>query len=79
MLTLGEISLSKEHCDVCTESTPSGESAIDGATSNKDIVDSPTSLLPQEVRLLYNVYSDIAVYSKHTSMTYWHKHRTKVS
>ena len=61
---------------MCTESTASGESAIDGATSNivKDIVDSPTLPLPQEkVRLLYNVYCDIiAVYSKHTGMTYWY-------
>ena len=44
---------------MCTESTASGESAIDDATSNKDIIDSPTSPLPQEeVRFLY---SDITV------------------
>ena len=50
---LGEISLSKEHCDTCAESTATGESAANGTTSNKDIVDSPTSpLLQEEVRLL---------------------------
>ena len=66
MLTVGEITLSKKHCIMCAESTASGESAIDGATSNKDIVDSPTSPLPQEeVKFLY---SDITVYSEHTNV-----------
>ena len=64
---------------MCTESTASGKSTIDGATSNKDIVDSPTSPHPlEEVRPLYNVYCDItAVYSKHTSMTYWYNIQLK--
>ena len=37
---------------MCTESTASGETAISGAESNKDIqfVDSPTSPLPQELK-----------------------------
>ena len=62
LLTLGEISLSKDDCAICTESTASDESAINGATSNEDIVDSSTSPLSQEkVRLLYDVYSDITM------------------